>query len=142
MQAMEFDFEVVGDGYRATIRGDITAEALRSLWDVILEHRPDDGFRFGVLDVRAGRAVEVTVWPADSETLERLHPVARMINQTLRAGFRMAVVSSEPMIDHVIADLADLVSFGTPNRPGEPPQGRRFDTVEAALAWCRGEDAA
>ncbi|MEM9467180.1 MAG: hypothetical protein AAGA90_17540 [Actinomycetota bacterium] len=133
---MELDFEVVGDGYLATIRGDISSDEIRALWDVILDRRPEGGFWFGVLDIRSANTPEVRSWPADHAVLERLHPVARMINQTLRRGFRMAVVSTEPTIDAVITDLADLVSFGTPTRAGEAPVGRRFETVDAAMAWC------
>ena len=113
---------------------------MRLLWDVILARRPGDGFMFAALDIRTAGLPEVEAWPADNATLERLHPVARMVNQSLQPGFRIAVVSNEPIIDQVIADLGDLVAFGTPARAGEPPVGRRFETIEAALHWCRRGD--
>ncbi len=136
---VDFDFEVVGDGYLATLRGDVAAERLQPLWAHIGAERPDGGFRFGVLDISRARTPELEGWPADATTLERLQPIARMIRMTLQDRFRMAVVTTDVSIDAVISDLTQLVRFAPPIRSGDSPRSRRFDTVEEALAWCRGE---
>ena len=139
---MEYTFEPVeGGGYVARFDGVLDGGSVGEFWTHVLAVRPDGGFVFAVLDIEATTIPNIETWPGSPETLELLHPIARMATQSLHPLFRLALVSTNGILDNVIEDLTGLVAFGSSGVPKENLAVRRFVDADEALAWCRSETA-
>ncbi|MEO0492731.1 MAG: hypothetical protein AAF081_04865 [Actinomycetota bacterium] len=137
---MDFSFEAVsGHGYVAQFDGELNSTVIAEFWAYVQSVRPDGGFSFAVLDIDETEIANLAAWPGSPDTLELLHPIARMVTQSLDPAFRLAIVSTNAIIDTVIEDLMGLVQYGTPSDPGSTMAVRRFDSTDGALGWCRGE---
>ena len=64
-----------------------------------------------------------------------------MATQSLHPLFRLALVSTNGILDNVIEDLTGLVAFGSAGVPEDNMAVRRFVDRDEALAWCRSETA-
>ena len=139
---MEYTFEPVeGDGYVACFTGVLDSASVGEFWTHVLAVRPENGFAFAVLDIEDTTIPNIETWPGSPETLELLHPIARMATQSLHPRFRLALVSTNGILDNVIEDLAGLVAFGSAGVPKDNMAVRRFVDRDDALAWCRSETA-
>lgn len=136
-ELVELAIELVDGGYVAVATGDLGFDRAMEFWEAIQAHRPDGGYRFGVLDVTGAVTAQIDEWPASQATLESLHPAARLVRMTKRDTFRFAFVSTDPHAAAMIEDLRELSRFGTARAVDRATDVRRFDTVEEALAWCR-----
>ncbi|MEM9467179.1 MAG: hypothetical protein AAGA90_17535 [Actinomycetota bacterium] len=136
---MELEFEVVEEGYVARVSGTFGMQSAGLLWEEIQAHRPDDGFRFGVIDVRSASTPLLDSWPPGEAVYEVLHPAVRLLRQTVRAGFRAAFVTDHLHAQAMMDDLAELTRYGSPRPPGEAPSARVFADLDAALSWCRDD---
>lgn len=139
---MDFDFRTADGGYILELTSEFEVARLGEIWQRIQSERSEDGFGFGVIDFGDRDLPDLDAWELTAETVEMLHPAARMVTATVQEGFRFAVVSTRRILDPVIDDvrsLADLRVAGSPRRVADL---RRFDDLDSALAWCRAGVAA
>lgn len=134
---MELTIELVDGGYVAVATGVLGIERGMEFWEAIQAQRPEGGYRFGVLDVTGATTPLLDDWPATQSTLEVLHPAARLVRMTKRDAFRFGFVCTHPHAVAMIEDLSELSRFGSARPLDRATDVRRFDTVDAALAWCR-----
>ena len=135
---MEFEFRTEGTGYVVTIDGDYDASELAGVWARVQAERTPSGFDFGVFDLRRSDIAALHGWDLSPEAVERLHPIARMVNANVTPGFRLAIVSAQAEMDQAIDDLLSVAKYGTSPAPGTgTPDLARHDTLESALEWCR-----
>lgn len=134
---MKLTIELVDDGYVAVATGVVGIERGMEFWEAIQAHRPEGGYRFGVLDVTGAITPLLDEWPANQSTLEVLHPATRLVRLTKRPTFRFGFVSTHPHAVAMIEDLSELSRFGSARPPDKATDVRRFDTVAEALTWCR-----
>ncbi|MEM8706498.1 MAG: hypothetical protein AAGE98_08575 [Actinomycetota bacterium] len=135
---MDYTFEqVAGGGYLAEFAGTLDAAAVVEFWGEVQASRPEGGFAFAVLDIELTTIPNLETWPGSPDTLELLHPVARMAAQSLDPDFRMALVSTNGILDHVIEDLTGLVTYGAAGKARADLAVRRWTSRAEALAWCR-----
>lgn len=140
---MDFDFRTEGGGYVVTVTGEYDDAGLTEMGERVRTERPSGGFDFGVFDLLQATITSITGWELSQETAERLHPVARLIQQDVAPGFRIAVVSRQPEMDQVLADLLSVAEFGATAAPGSVRAViARHDTLADALAWGRAGAAA
>ena len=135
---MQFEFRTEETGYVVTIDGDYDAAELATVWERVQAERSPSGFDFGIFDLTRIDVRALHGWDLSPDAMERLHPIARMVNANITPGFRLAIVSTQPEMDQAIADLLSIAEFGTSAAPGSGvPDVIRHHTLEAALEWCR-----
>ena len=135
---MEFEFRTEGNGYVVTVDGDYDASELAVVWARVQAERTPSGFEFGVFDLSRTDVAALHGWDLSPEAVERLHPIARMVNANVMPGFRLAIVSGQSEMDQAIDDLVSVAKYGTSAAPGTgTPDVARHVTLESALEWCR-----
>lgn len=136
---MDIDLQIIDEGYVARVTGRLGIENAMPFWEAIQEHRPEGGYAFGIVDIRDGETPLLDRWPPEQDAYEVLQPAVRLLRQTLRPGFRFGFVTQHRYAQAMMDDLAELTRLDSLRTKSDEQQGRRFDDLETALAWCRGE---
>lgn len=130
---------MIDEGYVARVSGQLGIDNAMPFWELIQQHRPEDGYTFGIVDVRDGETPLLDRWPPEQDAFEVLQPAVRLLRQTLRPGFRFGFVSRHRYAQAMMDDLAELTKLDALRSGSDGQSGRRFDDLESALSWCRGE---